>query len=174
MERTLLLLRHGKSDWNAGARDDFARPLKRRGREAAVRIAGWLRTRGYLRPYIVSSGAARARSTAELVAAELGLPANMLHFDDRLYEANPETLLEICRHCQSQTRVLMLVGHNPGLELLSERLSNQVLAPASNGKLMPTAALAVLPLRRNWAELDTGAAVGAHIVRPRALTASAR
>jgi hypothetical protein len=29
--RTLLLLRHAKSDWSAGATDDFSRPLSRRG-----------------------------------------------------------------------------------------------------------------------------------------------
>ena len=31
MPRHLLLLRHAKSDWNAGAASDFERPLSKRG-----------------------------------------------------------------------------------------------------------------------------------------------
>jgi phosphohistidine phosphatase len=170
MTRTLLLLRHGKSDWGVGAVNDYARPLKQRGRKAARRIGIWLRSHDFLSPLIVSSGAARARATAELVAEQLGLAPTLVQFDDRVYEAAPDTLLEICRQSQSRTRTLMLVGHNPGLEMLCERLSAQPLASASNGKLLPTAALAVLPLRHDWADLDTGVSEGAYVVRPRELS----
>ena len=34
--KRLIILRHGKSDWNAGAASDHARPLNRRGTGAAV------------------------------------------------------------------------------------------------------------------------------------------
>ena len=169
MERTLLLLRHGKSDWGVDTLDDYDRPLRKRGREATQRMATWLRNHAYTTPHIVSSSAVRARSTAELIARELGLACTTVELDGRLYEATPKTLLEVCRQRQSHTRLLMLVGHNPGLEMLCEHLSAQPLAPASNGKLLPTAALAVLPLRHGWAHLDSGASEGAYIVRPREL-----
>ena len=72
MTRTLLLLRHGKSDWDVGAANDYARPLKQRGHFSAQRMGAWLYEHDYSRPNLIRSGALRARTTAELVASELG------------------------------------------------------------------------------------------------------
>jgi phosphohistidine phosphatase SixA len=86
-----------------------------------------------------------------------------------MYEATPATLLVLCRQGLGETRLLMLVGHNPGLAVLCERLNAQPLALSSNGKLLPTAAFAVLPLLTQWAQLGLGASEGTHIVRSREL-----
>ncbi|MGB5457997.1 MAG: histidine phosphatase family protein, partial [Gammaproteobacteria bacterium] len=42
MSRTLILLRHGKSDWNTDD-DDFDRPLKKRGKNASAMVGEWLK-----------------------------------------------------------------------------------------------------------------------------------
>ncbi|NNJ95082.1 MAG: histidine phosphatase family protein, partial [Halobacteria archaeon] len=41
MTHELLILRHGKSDWDAGT-DDYHRPLKDRGKRGAQRMGVWL------------------------------------------------------------------------------------------------------------------------------------
>ena len=64
MTRELLILRHGKSDWEAGT-DDFHRPLKDRGKRGAQRVGVWLLQQGLLPDHVVSSPAERAIVTAE-------------------------------------------------------------------------------------------------------------
>ncbi|MGR3493424.1 MAG: SixA phosphatase family protein, partial [Shimia sp.] len=44
----LILMRHAKSSWDHPDLTDHDRPLNERGREAAVRVGGWLRDQGWL------------------------------------------------------------------------------------------------------------------------------
>ncbi len=72
--RTLLLVRHGETDWNREGRfqghTDVA--LNEAGRAQARAVAERLRTRGV--HAVASSDLARARETAEIIAAACELP----------------------------------------------------------------------------------------------------
>lgn len=67
MPRELLLLRHGKSDWDTDT-DDFNRPLKDRGKRGAQRVGVWLLRQGLLPDLVIASPAERALVTAENAA----------------------------------------------------------------------------------------------------------
>jgi broad specificity phosphatase PhoE len=71
---TLLLVRHGETDWNAEGRlqGHTDRPLNEHGRRQATRLAEELADERIDAVY--ASDLARARETAEIVAARLGLP----------------------------------------------------------------------------------------------------
>ncbi|HLX32748.1 MAG TPA: histidine phosphatase family protein [Gaiellaceae bacterium] len=71
---TLLLVRHGETDWNADGRlqGHTDRPLTDYGRRQARKLADELG--GEELDAIYSSDLARARETAEIVAERLGLP----------------------------------------------------------------------------------------------------
>jgi broad specificity phosphatase PhoE len=73
----LLLVRHGETDWNADGRlqGQTDRPLSGFGREQARRLADELATEDFEAVY--SSDLARARETAEIVGARLGLPVEV-------------------------------------------------------------------------------------------------
>ena len=73
---TLLLVRHGETDWNADGRlqGHTDRPLSDYGRRQARELAGQLEDEGEELEAIYSSDLARARETAEIVAGRLGLP----------------------------------------------------------------------------------------------------
>jgi len=70
---TLLLVRHGETDWNADGRlqGQTDRPLSDYGREQARQLAEDLQGEGF--DAIYSSDLSRARETAEIVGARLGL-----------------------------------------------------------------------------------------------------
>jgi 2,3-bisphosphoglycerate-dependent phosphoglycerate mutase len=71
---TLLLIRHGETDWNASGRlqGHTDRPLNNYGRRQAAALAAALEDDGIAALY--SSDLARARETAEILGARLGLP----------------------------------------------------------------------------------------------------
>jgi phosphohistidine phosphatase len=167
--RTLLILRHAKSDRDGAPADDFARPLARRGRRAAPRIGRWLQVHGPVPDLVLSSPALRARQTAEVVTEALDVPAERIQFDDRLYLATCDTLLDVLAGCPSRTRTLLLVGHNPGLEELLEYLCAEPPPRNTAGKLLTAGALARLTLRQDWKKLEARSAELLELARPREL-----
>jgi len=79
----LLLARHGESEWMVhGDEAGFNSPLTDRGRQQARLLGRWLAANHEV-DAIYASPLIRARETAEIVAAELGLP---LCLDDDLRE----------------------------------------------------------------------------------------
>ncbi|HEY8039113.1 MAG TPA: histidine phosphatase family protein, partial [Polyangiaceae bacterium] len=73
MRRLLYVARHGETDWNAAGRwqGHTDVPLNAKGRAQALDIAGALRHARIAG--VVTSDLSRARETAQIVAAELGL-----------------------------------------------------------------------------------------------------
>jgi len=167
--RTLLLMRHGKSDWKAGAVDDFSRPLAKRGKRNSTRIGRWLAGHGLRPDILVASPAARTLQTAILVCEALGMPAGQIVRDEQLYLADPAILLGVIRRLPSGARSAMIIGHNPGLEdLLASLLGEETPLPP-DGKLMPTAALAQLQLAGDWQQQGAGQVRLVELVRVRSL-----
>lgn len=168
MNRLLMLMRHGKSDWNVEA-DDYDRPLKKRGKRAAERMGVWLVQQDLIPDHIISSPAERAADTATRVAKALGLKRHSIYFDARIYEAGTEELLATLADSPAQSQRALLIGHNPGLELLLQYLHGGRIDYPEDGKLMPTAALAVLAMPEDWSRLEAGAARLQSIIRASSL-----
>jgi len=140
-ERTLILLRHAKSDWSGGEAD-IARPLAKRGRRQAPDAGRWLAANLDRVDLAVVSPANRARSTWRLVSAGLDVAART-RIDDRLYAASDDELLTVVRELPDDVETVVLVGHNPGIEDLITLLTGD-WAP------MPTSALAVITVSGSW------------------------
>ncbi|MGZ4592780.1 MAG: SixA phosphatase family protein, partial [Actinomycetes bacterium] len=94
-ERTLILLRHAKSDWSGGEAD-IDRPLGKRGRRQAPDAGRWLAASIDSIDLAVMSPARRARSTWNLVSAELDVPPPT-RIDDRVYTESDSELLDVVR-----------------------------------------------------------------------------
>ena len=160
--KQLLLLRHAKSDWDSNARGDFERPLSARGRRDAPKMGRWLGSTIGLPERIIVSPAVRTVETVELVCAALsagaregaaaGIESDQVIYDRRLYHGTPEQIREIAgAQLESFERVL-IVAHNPGMELALLAYCPTV-EPFADGKLMPTCALAVIEFA---GDADTG------------------
>ena len=155
MTRELLLLRHGKSDWNIDT-DDYHRPLKNRGKRGAQRIGTWLLQHDLMPDHVITSPAERALVTAQKCCKAMHIGAKHVHRDKRIYLADPYALLATLADCPADAKRVMLVGHNPGLELLLSYLSDEAPEIPPDGKLMPTATLARLAMPINWSDLKEG------------------
>ncbi len=169
MKRSLLIMRHGKSDWNTDSQSDFERPLAKRGQKAVKRIGKWLIQQELTPDYIISSPANRAQQTAIGICRKLKLAESSITWEPRIYGADMQTLLDVLVACPPEKQKVMLIGHNPGLEMLLRYLAGETFETSQDHNPMPTAALASLDMPDNWESLDTGAGKLISIIYPREL-----
>jgi phosphohistidine phosphatase len=168
MPRELLLLRHGKSDWGVSS-DDFHRPLQIEGKRNAQRVGSWLMRQDLVPDHVVSSPAERACATAAKACKTMDIGTRAIHLDERIYEAGLEDLRGVLADCPRQSRRVLLVGHNPGLEKLLTFLLPERLPAAKDGKILPTATLARLDMPDDWRRLTPGCASLEGLTRPATL-----
>jgi len=158
--KTLFILRHAKSSWDDPDLADFDRPLNDRGRKAAPFMGRLMQRNGFVPSVILSSPALRARETAMLVKADAASNAEM-EFEDRIYEASPQTLLQVASGIDNRYESAMIVGHNPGMEGFIRFLTGKL-------ESMPTAALAVIDLDiSKWEQIDAESGRLRKIFRPK-------
>lgn len=167
MSRELWLLRHGKSDQDVDA-PDFERPLKKRGKRASAKIGAWMREHELFPDWIVVSPAERTTATAERVCEELGLAMEVLHRDKRLYASSVELFREVLAEIPMTAEKVLLVGHNPELELFLIDMVGMGNLPYRK-KLFPTATLAGLAMPDKWKKLQAGSASLIEIVYAKSL-----
>lgn len=122
MIRRLTLLRHAKSSHNAHTMSDRERPLNRRGERDAPLMARRLMTRGGRPSLILTSPAVRARQTSRLLAQTIGYPVEFIQTETELYLADPEAILDIVASQDNSFTEIVVVGHNPGITELANRL----------------------------------------------------
>ena len=168
LTRELLLLRHGKSDWETGV-DDYHRPLKDRGKRGAQRIGAWLAQQQTVPGLVITSPAERALVTAQKTCKAMGSGDQGIRKDGRIYAAGLDELLEVLADCPQDAGRVLLVGHNPGLEELLVWLAGAAVAVPDDGKLLPTATLARLQMPADWRALVAGCARLESITRPETL-----
>lgn len=130
--KNLLLMRHAKSSWKDDRLTDHQRPLNKRGREDAKRIATHMVKHDIHPDLIFSSTAVRASETVELVAEELGYD-DPIQFSDDLYMGEPEDFIDVLRTLGDDYGTVMIVAHNPGLELYLEIIDREIEALPTSG-----------------------------------------
>ena len=164
-------MRHAKSDWSSAATHDIDRPLNQRGRKDTPRMARWLIENDYRPGLIASSPSCRTRQTVELLNRSLKLEDKDLRWDDRLYHPSVDGLLEVLNEFDNdnESATVMLLSHNPGLEQLLSYIGRGELHYSASGKLLPTAAVAVLEHPENSGPVAEASCQIEQIVRPREL-----
>ncbi len=169
--KRLGLLRHAKSEWDDMVKRDFDRGLNDRGRRGAALMGEHVVAEDIAWGLALASPAVRVRETLE--SARLGVSPV---FDDRLYLASPDTIVDVVSSKGSEgdePEAILVIGHNPGLQ---ETILNLV-APARENDLFheaavkfPTASFAVLECKiDSWSALKPRCATLAHFARPRDL-----
>lgn len=149
--RQLLIMRHGKADWEMEI-DDLQRPMTERGVEEAKNIGRWLHEQTLQPDIIISSTASRALATSQQVADILAI--SDIKQDARIYNASMLQLLEVIAGISNQYKRPMIVGHNPGFEYLLLHLADVSDNFYKDGSLMTTGTVAVLNMPDDWQQLD--------------------
>lgn len=137
--KTLILLRHAKSDWSEPDKNDFDRPLNERGAKDAPIMGKAVRNLEVPPQIIYTSDALRAKMTAEAISSASGVNTP-IELKNEFYNADAAEMLTLIKNIPENFDTVLLIGHNPTFEELTSLL-------ISGGQAIlrfPTAALAVL------------------------------
>ena len=114
--KTLLLMRHAKSDYPLGA-SDHDRPLNRRGRLASALMGAFLDDAALVPALAYVSSAARAQETW----ARMRLKVKM-ETAPSLYHAMAEEALAAAQSAPEEAETLLILWHQPGIRDCANRL----------------------------------------------------
>ncbi|MCH9667302.1 MAG: histidine phosphatase family protein [Actinomycetia bacterium] len=170
--RTLLLLRHAKSDYPCGVAD-HDRPLAARGIREAALAGDWIKatlTGTGKVDAVLCSTATRTRQTLQ----HTGITAPM-QYVDRIYDSTPGMVLDEMHRVQSlfagDIATLLVVGHEPVMSSLALNLANEATRNSAVAQKIlakfPTSSVALLRATEPWDQLALGSAelVNFHIAR---------
>tara|TARA_B100000315_G_C14539667_1_gene570247 strand:+ start:344 stop:835 length:492 start_codon:yes stop_codon:yes gene_type:complete len=121
--KSIILFRHGKSDWDIDYDVDHNRPLAKRGIKAAKKMGRFLAEQNQLPDLVISSTAVRARTTVEL-AMEAGNWNCQMELESAIYGGSPGTLLKLAQQQDNTLDSICLVGHEPNFSMFISRASN--------------------------------------------------
>ncbi len=122
MERRLILMRHAKSSWSSGAVGDHDRPLNKRGKRDAPRVAAALAARGWHPEVVYSSTAKRTRQTWRRMQRALEQEIDVV-FVEGLYHGDLGDIRDAAATWPSEVETVLVLGHNPGWEMALYQLS---------------------------------------------------
>lgn len=160
--RTLLLMRHAKSDYPDGVAD-HDRPLAARGIREAALAGEWIRENFGAVDAVLCSTATRTRQTLERTGVEAPV-----QFAERIYDARPGTVIDeingVASRFGSDPSTLLVIGHEPAMSAVALGLADGTnpAAAESISLKFPTSAIAVLRAGTPWDQLALG---GATLVR---------
>ncbi|MDH3285848.1 MAG: histidine phosphatase family protein [Acidobacteriota bacterium] len=164
--KTIILFRHGKSDWGADHAADRDRPLAARGRKAAATMGALLARLGQVPDRALTSPALRARETFRL-AAEAGGWTCPIEIVPGLYDGSTVDVLERVRAEADSTSSLLLAGHEPTWSQLASELVG------GGAVRFPTAALLRVDVDvETWSAVDAGRGVLVWFLLPRLVQAA--
>jgi len=164
-QRTLLLMRHAKSDYPPGVAD-HDRPLAPRGIREAGLAGDWLRANAPAINGVLCSTATRTRET--LANTRIDAP---VRYSERLYGATPETIIDEIAATADTVATLLVVGHEPTISAVALDLGGadgtDVAVVERISAKFPTSGIAVLAVPRGWEGLERGRAalIAFHVPR---------
>jgi phosphohistidine phosphatase len=122
--KTLLLIRHAKSDWNDSSLSDFDRPLNERGKADAPRMAKRLLERKIPVDAFISSPAKRAKKTATIFAEAFGNDKKDLILEPSLYDAGVGEYPRLIGALDDSLDTVAIFSHNYALTDFANQLTN--------------------------------------------------
>ena len=159
--KQLTLIRHAKSSWNNPSLTDFDRPLNKRGIRDAPKVGSAIEQTGISFDRVLCSDARRARQTLSLISQGIAIDENIIEYRHDLYGASSHHLLSCIAEQPDTASSIALVGHNPGMEDLADRLATETVGAMSTCNVVQIEFDC-----DSWTDLSSASATVAFIIRP--------
>jgi phosphohistidine phosphatase len=146
--KTVYIVRHGKAVPAHANIADADRLLTDTGVARTCKIAEYMNETKPVIDQIIASPAERAYATALIIADKLGIKANKVVSDEKLFTGDESDVLEVIEALDDSIKSVMIVGHNPVITMVSNRFANPKL------ESLPTTGVVSVHLDTdNWVDL---------------------
>jgi phosphohistidine phosphatase len=150
-------------------KDDLSFELKDKGKRNAQRVGIWLEKNNLIPDCLICSTAEYARVTAEKTCKAASLSLNNIQVQECSHAANNEEIINLIKASPEKSNCLLLVGHNPALDLVLSFLSRENIPKTKKGKVLTPAALVHFNIDCAWSEISDQCAELKEIVYPKTL-----
>ena len=149
--KNLIVIRHAKSSWDDPTVADKDRRLNKRGERDAPFMGKQLHARGLMPDRMVCSPARRALDTARFIAGQVRYNVDAIDIRDALYMEGESALMSIVQGLDDAWSRVYLIGHNPDLTRLVDRLTGDGVDH------MPTCGIAAIDFdMKSWSHIMVG------------------
>tara|TARA_B100001250_G_scaffold391481_1_gene392375 strand:- start:909 stop:1397 length:489 start_codon:yes stop_codon:yes gene_type:complete len=160
--KSIIIFRHGKSDWDATYDRDHNRPLSKRGFKAAKKMGKYLEKINQIPEQVISSSATRTKKTAEL-AINHGSWNTTFSIESKIYGGSSKTLLGLIHFLDNKINSVCFVGHEP-------TCSSFISLCTFHSQKFTTASMAKINFKTNlWKEIEFGNGILEWIKSPKEL-----
>lgn len=122
--KTLIFVRHAKSDWSHEGLQDWERPLNDRGKKDAPEMAKRTKERIPKIDLMVSSHAKRAKKTAKYFAEEYKYAKDDIRVEPKLYEDVTGAYNEVIFSLPDDVDTVAFFAHSPTITDYANKLCN--------------------------------------------------
>lgn len=136
MKKTLILVRHATAEEDNFRVKDFERQLVSKGLSEAAIMGKWLVEKGIRPDRFVTSSAARAYKTAEVMGDQLHINIDDIVTNKGLYDGGPRAYLEEVNNTPADMELLIIFGHNPDITYFGEYLSGGDIGSMKKGSMV--------------------------------------
>lgn len=150
MDKTLIIVRHARAREADRMQKDVDRSLTEEGIGDASIIGRYLYNQNGTVDKVLSSVAARARETAELVAEQLKYDTSRIQYDVEIYDGSVRSLLSMVNNFNPVWNKVMIIGHNPSATYLAEYLTKSAIGSIAPG------GYALLKIHTGWDVVSEG------------------
>ncbi|MCX7879972.1 MAG: histidine phosphatase family protein [Ignavibacteria bacterium] len=148
--KTLVLIRHAKSDWSDPDKTDIERPLNKRGKRDAPFMAKLLKEKGVYPNLVITSPTERTLQTVKFFAKEYDFDMNEVLVREEIYNLGPNAIRQMIAKIDDNIQTIFIFGHNPDLTLLGNQLSDTFIDN------IPTTGILCIDFEINsWSEILT-------------------
>ncbi len=166
--KIIFLLRHAKAV-DAEGKDDFERPLADKGKKQAEAVRDAIAEFNPAPETIFCSPSVRTSETLDILMP--ALTKTEVSFEEFLYLASDTQMLELLKSLDEETKRVMIIAHNPGLENLALTLADAKKSDNKSYKQMKEkfspGAVAVMLFNGKWEDLNKDSTELALFFRPK-------
>ena len=142
--KTLILVRHAKSDWPENT-DDFDRPLAERGLEDAVKMSKFLKDNNIEIEKFVSSPAVRALNTCKIFNQTYDIEIDT---NQKLYNPSERNFESVIYDLENDVNSVAMFSHNNGISNFANSMSDDVF-------MFPTCGVAGFQIETDsWSDFE--------------------
>lgn len=153
MKKSLILVRHAKSDWSNPI-SDKQRNLTESGIVTIQKVATLAKVLLPQEYTIWSSTAVRARETALWFCKITNIAISTIAFKDELYTFNEQDLEKEIKKCENHVNNLILFGHNEAITNFVNKFGDKLITN------VPTSGLVYLQFQQDsWKDINQGKVV---------------